>query len=75
VTWIVAELRDAFPDEPWELPQPAMRPAAVPDTLDELLLRMPGPTCNDAPELDAEVGVVPCSRAQEASARPDRRRR
>lgn len=45
VSWILTELREAFPDEVWELPQPSMLPAVIPDTPDELLALLPVSAC------------------------------
>ena len=58
VAWILAELREAFPDELWELPQPSMRPATVPDTLDEFLLCLPAAARLDAPDVEIDVDFV-----------------
>jgi hypothetical protein len=40
--WILSELRGTFPEEEWLLPSAAMVPQVMPDTLDELLERLPG---------------------------------
>jgi hypothetical protein len=41
--WILQEMRVAFPDEEWRLTASPVIPAAIPDTFDELLQRMPAP--------------------------------
>ena len=42
-TWIVSELREAFPEEAWELPRPSLLVTVIPDTYDDFLERLPHP--------------------------------
>jgi hypothetical protein len=48
--WILREMREAFPDEELRLPASPINPAAIPDTLDELLACLPAPL--PAPTVD-----------------------